>query len=245
MIYRRSARSQYSGQYSTVVYNHTYNTDRATFERTVPGYFYRQKPEWFAGKWFGLRQRNGKQPHPMMRKYMIRIRAPLDYIDGFRFDPNGHSRHRDNEWNPPRQSMPLILHIIYGEGWAAEISHSIRGSLAMKANTFRCVLPLFSTNCVMRLRGPFQWHKGLSSPKFRWKKALNSNCRTIQHPQVNNGFCELQQKLLGLPSRLKWSVTCPPPWYYIAWWTDLKLVFDITWRQLARLDKLAQTAVFT
>lgn len=28
-----------------VVYNHTYNTDGSNFERTVPGYFYRQKPD--------------------------------------------------------------------------------------------------------------------------------------------------------------------------------------------------------
>ena len=27
-----------------VVYNHTFNTSESNFERTVPGYFYRQKP---------------------------------------------------------------------------------------------------------------------------------------------------------------------------------------------------------
>ena len=31
-----------------VVYNHTFNTDESNFERTVPGYFYRQTK---GGQW--------------------------------------------------------------------------------------------------------------------------------------------------------------------------------------------------
>ena len=39
-----------------VVYNHTFNTSESNFERTVPGYFYRQKPDGGFADAFCLRQ---------------------------------------------------------------------------------------------------------------------------------------------------------------------------------------------
>ena len=53
-----------------VVYNHTFNTDESNFERTVPGYFYRQTKDGTMGKWFGMWEMKRQRPR-MMRKYMI------------------------------------------------------------------------------------------------------------------------------------------------------------------------------
>jgi len=44
-----------------VVYNHTFNTAESNFERTVPGYFYRQMPDGSSsGIWGAL----AAQPSP-------------------------------------------------------------------------------------------------------------------------------------------------------------------------------------
>ena len=53
-----------------VVYNHTFNTAESNFERTVPGYFYRQMPDGsFAdGSACGNETASNR---PMMRKYMV------------------------------------------------------------------------------------------------------------------------------------------------------------------------------
>ena len=53
-----------------VVYNHTFNTSDSNFERTVPGYFYRQRPDgtYADGSACGNETASNR---PMMRKYMI------------------------------------------------------------------------------------------------------------------------------------------------------------------------------
>ena len=74
-----------------VVYNHTFNTAESNFERTVPGYFYRQMPDGsFAdGSACGNETASNR---PMMRKYMVEsvLHWLNEYhLDGFRFDLMG------------------------------------------------------------------------------------------------------------------------------------------------------------
>lgn len=82
-----------------VVYNHTYNTDGSNFERTVPGYFYRQKPDGSLANGSACGNETASN-RPMMRKYMIESVLPLDQGIPYRWfplRPDGHSRHRDDE----------------------------------------------------------------------------------------------------------------------------------------------------
>lgn len=60
-----------------VVYNHTFNTAESNFERTVPGYFYRQKKDGtFAdGSACGNETASDRA---MMRNLHDRVRALLD-----------------------------------------------------------------------------------------------------------------------------------------------------------------------
>ena len=74
-----------------VVYNHTFNTAESNFERTVPGYFYRQMPDGSFADASACGNETASN-RPMMRKYMIE--SVLHWIneyhlDGFRFDLMG------------------------------------------------------------------------------------------------------------------------------------------------------------
>ena len=74
-----------------VVYNHTFNTAESNFERTVPGYFYRQKEDGTLANGSGCGNETASE-RPMMRKFMIEsvLYWMKEYhIDGFRFDLMG------------------------------------------------------------------------------------------------------------------------------------------------------------
>ncbi|WP_436197659.1 hypothetical protein [Streptococcus pneumoniae] len=116
-----------------VVYNHTFNTAESNFERTVPGYFYRQKKDGtFAdGSACGNETASDRA---MMRNYMIE--SVLYWIneyhlDGFRFDLMGiHDIETMNEIRKAVDKVdPSIF--IYGEGWAAQAP-------AYPADSFGC-----------------------------------------------------------------------------------------------------------
>ena len=74
-----------------VVYNHTFNTLESNFERTVPGYFYRQKEDGTLANGSGCGNETASE-RSMMRKFMIEsvLYWIKEYhIDGFRFDLMG------------------------------------------------------------------------------------------------------------------------------------------------------------
>lgn len=147
-----------------VVYNHTYNTDGSNFERTVPGYFYRQKPDGSLVNGSACGNETASNRY-MMRKYMIEsvLHWIKEYhIDGFRFDLMGiHDIETMNEIRKAVSAVDPSI-IIYGEGWAAEAPQYPGDSLAMKVNT--CKMPgiaAFSDEMRDALRGPFNDnHKG-------------------------------------------------------------------------------------
>ena len=119
-----------------VVYNHTFNTLESNFERTVPGYFYRQKEDGTLANGSGCGNETASE-RPMMRKFMIEsvLYWIKEYhIDGFRFDLMGvHDIETMNEIRKAVNKVdPTIC--IYGEGWAAEAPQYPADSLAMKGN---------------------------------------------------------------------------------------------------------------
>ena len=232
-----------------VVYNHTFNTDESNFERTVPGYFYRQTKDgqWANGSGCGNETASDRA---MMRKYMIEsILYWINeyHIDGFRFDLMGiHDIETMNEIRKAATSVdPTIF--IYGEGWAASAPQMAEDSLAMKANTYKMPgVAAFSDEMRDALRGPFNdnhqgaFLAGLPGGEESIKFGIVG---AIRHPQVNNDSVNY--------SKDPWAEQPTQMISYVSCHDDMCLVDrlkasipGITPVELAKLDKLAQTAVF-
>lgn len=106
-----------------VVYNHTYSLD-SVFEKTVPGYYYRQDEEgvYSNGSACGNDTASDRQ---MYRRYMIDsilYWATEYHIDGFRFDLMG--LHDVETMNQIRGALNELgeygkCMILYGEPWSA------------------------------------------------------------------------------------------------------------------------------
>ena len=233
-----------------VVYNHTFNIEGSNFERTVPGYFYRQKPDGTYADASACGNETASD-RAMMRKYMVEsvLHWVNEYhIDGFRFDLMGiHDLRTMNEIRAALTAVDPSI-IVYGEGWAAQAPQLPQDSLAMKANTHRMPgIAAFSDEMRDALRGPFNDNKqgaflaGLPGGEESIKFGIVG---AIAHPQVKNDLVNYsKQPWAGQPTQMISYVSCHD---------DMCLVDrlrasipGIAPDELARLDKLAQTAVFT
>ncbi len=233
-----------------VVYNHTFNTAESNFERTVPGYFYRQKPDGTLADGSACGNETASN-RPMMRKYMIEsvLYWINEYhIDGFRFDLMGiHDIETMNEIRKAASAVdPTIF--IYGEGWAASAPQMPEDSLAMKANTFKMPgIAAFSDEMRDALRGPFNNNEqgaflaGLPGGEESIKFGIAG---AVKHSQINNDSVNYSKApWAGQPTQMISYVSCHDDMCLV---DRLKAsVPGITPEELVRLDKLAQTAVFT
>ncbi|WP_346713282.1 type I pullulanase [Mediterranea massiliensis] len=233
-----------------VVYNHTFSIDGSNFERTAPGYFYRQRPDSTYADASACGNETASD-RPMMRKYIVEsvLHWAREYhIDGFRFDLMGiHDIRTMNEVRAALTALDPSI-IVYGEGWAAQAPQLPQDSLAMKANTYRMPgIAAFSDEMRDALRGPFNDNKqgaflaGLPGGEESIKFGIVG---AVQHPQVCNDSVNYSQApWAGEPTQMISYVSCHD---------DMCLVDrlrasipGIKDDELARLDKLAQTAVFT
>lgn len=233
-----------------VVYNHTFNTAESNFERTVPGYFYRQRPDGTLADGSACGNETASN-RPMMRKYMIEsvLYWINEYhIDGFRFDLMGiHDIETMNEIRKAASAIdPTIF--IYGEGWAASAPQMPEDSLAMKANTYKMPgIAAFSDEMRDALRGPFNNNEqgaflaGLPGGEESIKFGIAG---AVKHPQINNDSVNYSKApWAGQPTQMISYVSCHDDMCLV---DRLKAsVPGITPEELVRLDKLAQTAVFT
>ena len=187
----------------------------------------------------------------MMRKFMIEsvLHWVNEYhIDGFRFDLMGiHDIETMNEIRRALTAVDPTIYI-YGEGWAAQAPQLPQDSLAMKANTYRMPgIAAFSDELRDALRGPFNNNEqgaflaGLPGNEESIKFGIVG---AINHPQVNNDSVNYSQA--------PWAEQPTQMISYVSCHDDMCLVDrlkasvpGITPEELARLDKLAQTAVFT
>nr|WP_320058143.1 type I pullulanase [uncultured Bacteroides sp.] len=233
-----------------VVYNHTYSAEESSFERTVPGYFYRQKPDGKLANGSGCGNETASE-RPMMRKFMIEsvLYWMNEYhIDGFRFDLMGiHDLETMNEIRRAVDAVdPSVF--IYGEGWAAEAPQLPADSLAMKANVKGMPdIAAFSDELRDGLRGPFDKNsKGafLAGVPGNEESIKFGIVGAVQHPQVRYHLVNY--------SKAPWAKEPTQMISYVSCHDDMCLVDrlrasvpGITPEQLVKLDKLAQTAVFT
>lgn len=233
-----------------VVYNHTYNTAESNFELTVPGYFYRQKEDGSLANGSGCGNETASE-RPMMRKFMIEsvLYWMKEYhIDGFRFDLMGvHDIETMNEIRKAVSEVdPSVC--IYGEGWAAEAPQYPADSLAMKANIAQMPgVAVFSDELRDGLCGSV-WEKkkggflaGVPGEEMSVKFGIVG---AIDHPQVRYDSVNY--------SKEAWAAQPTQMISYVSSHDGLCLVDrlkasmpNITPEQLVRLDKLAQTVVFT
>ena len=233
-----------------VVYNHTFNTEDSNFERTVPGYFYRHKADGTLANGSGCGNETASD-REMMRKYMIEsvLYWMNEYhIDGFRFDLMGiHDIETMNAIQEAAKAVnPNVF--IYGEGWAAEAPIYPADSLAMKANAYKMPgIAVFSDELRDGLRGPFNNDKQAAflagvpgeeeSVKFGIVGAIN-------HPQINYASVNYTDTAWAAePTQMISYISCHDDMCVV---DRLKeTVPGITPDQIARLDKLGQTVVFT
>ncbi|MFW5831449.1 MAG: type I pullulanase [Prolixibacteraceae bacterium] len=120
-----------------VVYNHTYFAKNSMFNQTVPGYFYRQKPDGTFANASGCGNEVATE-RAMVRKYIIdslKYWQTEFHIDGFRFDLMGI--YDIETMNNIREEMNKIDPgiFLYGEGWAADQSPMPAQKRALKINT--------------------------------------------------------------------------------------------------------------
>lgn len=233
-----------------VVYNHTFSIDGSNFERTAPGYFYRQRPDGTYADASACGNETASD-RPMMRKYIVEsvLHWAREYhIDGFRFDLMGiHDIRTMNEVRAALTALDPSI-IVYGEGWAAQAPQLPQDSLAMKANTYRMPgIAAFSDEMRDALRGPFNDNKqgaflaGLPGGEESIKFGIVG---AVQHPQVCNDSVNYSQA--------PWAAEPVQMISYVSCHDDMCLVDrlrasipGIKDDEVARLDKLAQTAVFT
>ncbi|HKJ79097.1 MAG TPA: alpha-1,6-glucosidase domain-containing protein, partial [Prolixibacteraceae bacterium] len=120
-----------------VVYNHTYFAKTSAFNQTVPGYFYRQKPDGTFANASGCGNEVATE-RAMVRKFIIdslKYWKEEFHVDGFRFDLMGIF---DIEtMNLIRQEIDKTSPgtFLYGEGWAADQSPMPAQKRAVKMNT--------------------------------------------------------------------------------------------------------------
>ena len=176
-----------------VVYNHTAVTEGSNFELTVPGYFYRHKPDGTFADASGCGNETASE-RAMMRRYMVEsVKYWVNeyHVDGFRFDLMGI--HDLETMRTIRQALdeidPTIY--VYGEGWAAGAPQLPADSLAMKNNIDRLSrIAAFSDEYRDSLRGPFgndaqgAFLAGLEGHEAGIRFGLVGG---VEHPQVNAG----------------------------------------------------------
>lgn len=233
-----------------VVYNHTFNTAESNFELTVPGYFYRQKEDGSLANGSGCGNETASE-RPMMRKFMIEsvLYWMKEYhIDGFRFDLMGvHDIETMNEIRKAVSEVdPSVC--IYGEGWAAEAPQYPTDSLAMKANIAQMPgVAVFSDELRDGLCGSV-WEKkkggflaGVPGEEMSVKFGIVG---AIEHPQVRYDSVNYsKQAWAAQPTQMISYVSCHDGLCLV---DRLKASMpNITPEQLVRLNKLAQTVVFT
>lgn len=233
-----------------VVYNHTFNTEESNFERTVPGYFYRQTKDGKPANGSGCGNETASD-RAMMRKYMVEsvLYWINEYhIDGFRFDLMGiHDIETMNEIRAAVDKIdPSIF--IYGEGWVASAPQLDQEELAMKANIYKMPrIAAFSDEMRDGLRGGWDDDRkgafliGQPGHEMSIKFGLVG---AVKHPQVINDSVNYSKEPWALqPTQMISYVSCHDDMCLA---DRLKATMpDATDEERASLHKLAETFVFT
>ena len=179
-----------------VVYNHTAFTTRSYFNQTVPGYYYRQKPNGTFSNASGCGNELATE-RAMARKYILdslQYWATEFHVDGFRIDLMGI--YDLDTMNQIRARMDAISPsiLLYGEGWVADSSPLAETYRAVKTNVSKLErIAVFNDD----------FRDGIKGDNFNPRKKGFISGQTIQeetikfgitaacfHPQIVYGYVE-------------------------------------------------------
>lgn len=233
-----------------VVYNHTFDIKNSNFQKMYPDYFYRKTADGNYSNGSGCGNETASE-REMMRRFMVEsvmYWVNEYHIDGFRFDLMGiHDIETMNAIRTALDSIdPRIM--VYGEGWSAGACAYPQELLGMKAN-MKCMprIAAFSDEMRDALRGPFSndnegaFLAGIAGFEESLKFGI-AGC--IEHSQIDMSKVNYsKQAWAAEPSQMIAYVSCHDDMCL----TDRlrSSIPTITEQELVRLDKLAQTAVFT
>ena len=224
-----------------VVYNHTTDASKTGFERTMPGYFYRMRPDgtYYDGSGCG---NETASEQAMFRKYMV---ESLEWwmkeyhIDGFRFDLMAiHDIETMNIISERLHAIDPEV-VIYGEGWAASAPAFPEDKIALKVNTHMLnEVGAFSDNIRDAVRGPLGCENagfmdGIEGNKANVEFGIAGG---VEHPQVSVPF---------------WTNNPLQHVSYVSCHDDhclrdrLEEATDASEAERLAMVKLAQTAVYT
>ena len=233
-----------------VVYNHTADIEHSNFQRTYPDYYYRKRADGGYSDGSGCGNETASEK-PLMRAFIIEsivYWAREYHIDGFRFDLMGV--HDIKTMNAACRALhkidPSIF--VYGEGWSAGQCAYPSHLLASKAHMKQMPgIAAFSDEMRDALRGPFSDDKkgaflaGIEGSEESLKFGIAG---AIAHPGVDMTRVNY--------SKTPWATESTQMIGYVSCHDDMCLVDrlrasipNIDADELMRLDKLAQTAVFT
>ena len=173
-----------------VVYNHTGLIRGSGFNQVVPGYFYRQKPDGTFANASGCGNEIATE-RTMVRKYIIdslKYWATEYHIDGFRFDLMGvYDLETMQEIRKAMDNtVPGIL--LYGEGWAADLSPLPEEQRAVKRNIPKLPgIAAFNDDIRNALKGHWsnKYNKGFISGLTLHEEAVKFGIvAAVYHPRI-------------------------------------------------------------
>jgi len=229
-----------------VVYNHTYFAKESVFNQTVPGYFYRQKPDGSFANASGCGNELATE-RTMVRKYIIdslKYWADEFHIDGFRFDLMGI--YDLETMKAIRKELPGLL--LYGEGWAADQSPMPEEQRAVKRNLHQLPgIAAFNDDFRDALKGNHSSKKSkgfVSGLDLREEAVKFGVVAGVYHPQIVYDYVETsKQPWASQPEQCVNYASCHDNYTL---WDKLKSSSSkATDEELRKMVKLAGALVLT
>ncbi len=222
-----------------VVYNHTYYTQKSSFEKIAPGYFYRKLLDNKFADGSGCGKEIATE-RPMVRKFIIDSLCYWTeeyHIDGFRFDLMGLM---DKE---TMRQVEKTLHnidpsiLLYGEPWYALPPQLDSSRCMYKGAQAGMKIAVFND----KLRGTI---KGDNNGHGRGFVTGNvDNEFTIKSGVV--GEINYNKKLYGFTEKASETINYVSCHDDLSLWDKLLKLEDINEDKKIKMDKMAQAIIFT